>query len=246
MVFLKSVIRRRARFWVPTALMIVVGCIKYLERTQALYYANTDNFRDSLEMDQGRVDPSTEGVAAGVNPNFTTTEGDPNVRGNGNTNDFQREDEDELVVEAYDFYNKFKGLIVDNFLSSKDRKECRDIFLNKEESKAFKIIEVELDLMYDVFYTKAFLLDSKQTYLRVISSILVFVSLLWFAVMDKRNFYKVDVDITYVLLVGAIALDLCAIVMIILSDWYIITTSISNKIIGKRKSRPSSSNCHED
>ncbi|KAK9682842.1 hypothetical protein RND81_10G100400 [Saponaria officinalis] len=71
-------------------------------------------------------------------------------------------------------------------------------------------------------FTQAFLLDSKQSYLRVVSSILVFVSLLWFAAMDKRNFYKVDVNITYVLLVVGIALDMCAVVRILLSDWYII------------------------
>ncbi|XP_074282943.1 uncharacterized protein LOC141607489 [Silene latifolia] len=246
-VFGHSVLRHRSQLWVPTTLMFVDGCIKYFERTQALYYASIDSFRDSLETDPepgpnyARLMDVYHSSTSACIPT-SIDEGEPNIQGNVATNnneggpvdgledDFEREDTDEIVLEAYYFYSKFKGLLADNFLSLKDRKECRDIFLAKAGSEAFRIIEIELNLIYDIFYTKAFLLESKQVSLRVISFLSVVASLLWFCLTDKRNYPNTDIVVTYVLLCGAIALDLCAGVMLVLSDWYIIINSRRSKL----------------
>lgn len=53
-------LRDNNRLWLPTVLMFLDGCIKYTERTEALYFASMENFREPLEMtsDQSSSDAS--------------------------------------------------------------------------------------------------------------------------------------------------------------------------------------------
>ncbi|KMT16920.1 hypothetical protein BVRB_2g043920 [Beta vulgaris subsp. vulgaris] len=134
------------------------------------------------------------------------------------------------VKEAHRFYEMFKALLADGFLSLKDRKVSRDFFISVPVKDAFRIIEIELNLIYDVFYTKLFLLQRKRAFARVFCFIFVIASLLIFSIKDKSKYKTVDIVITFVLLLGAIALDICAALMFLLSDWWIIIISFDGKM----------------
>ncbi|KAM3288636.1 hypothetical protein P3S67_022066 [Capsicum chacoense] len=60
----------------------------------------------------------------------------------------------EIVEEAHYFFEKFKGLIVDLIFDFRQRNEIRNFFLSLEAIDAFRVIEVELNFIYDVLFTK--------------------------------------------------------------------------------------------
>ncbi|KAK0597574.1 hypothetical protein LWI29_026639 [Acer saccharum] len=90
----------------------------------------------------------------------------------------------------------------------------------------FKIIEKELGFMYDNLYTKAPLLYTRWGLgLRVITFFLTSSSLVLFPVVvihDKHKFSNTDVTITYILLAGAIILELYSAVLILSSDLFLV------------------------
>ncbi|PON38910.1 hypothetical protein PanWU01x14_308850 [Parasponia andersonii] len=84
----------------------------------------------------------------------------------------------------------------------------------------FRVIEIELGFVYDLFYTKAdFIYSPSGGICRVLSFLLTVIGFVGFLSIDKQAYPRVDVSITYVLLVGAIALEIYAAVMLLCSDW---------------------------
>ncbi|CAL5344869.1 unnamed protein product [Camellia sinensis] len=96
----------------------------------------------------------------------------------------------------------------------------RDFFLERAPEEAFKVIEAELNLVFEVLYTKATALRCKFGYfMRFVSFSSVLVALVVFSLIEKQRYHKVDVAITYALLLGAMTLDIVSILMLISSDW---------------------------
>ncbi|KAL7211989.1 hypothetical protein ACSBR2_014783 [Camellia fascicularis] len=115
----------------------------------------------------------------------------------------------------------FKGFLVDLRFSSGQRDESRTFFLRRTARDAFKVVEVELNFIYEILYTKVRVLQGRYGYLlRFVSFILIVVALVLFCLIDKhkQGFHKFDVGITFTLLLGGIALDIIAFLMILLSD----------------------------
>ncbi|XP_021757928.1 uncharacterized protein LOC110722963 [Chenopodium quinoa] len=150
----------------------------------------------------------------------------------GTSLDKELNQDEKQVVHAHRYYELFKALLADGFLSLKDRKLSRDFFANMPIKDAFRIIEIELNLIYDVFYTKLFLLQRKRAFGRVFCFFFVIASLLLFSINDRSKYNNIDVIITFVLLGGAIALDICAALMFVMSDWWIIIISFDSKLKG--------------
>ncbi|XP_076905204.1 uncharacterized protein LOC143560893 [Bidens hawaiensis] len=129
----------------------------------------------------------------------------------------------EVVQYGYLFYEKFRGLFVDTLISQKERNRSRDFFLNRISKDAFKVVEVELNFIYEVLFTKF-----PVVYVRIGAISLVFslatvcLAIVLFIIKSKTNYSKVDVPITYGLLFGALILDLGALFMHLLSDRTII------------------------
>jgi hypothetical protein len=70
-------------------------------------------------------------------------------------------------------------------------------------------MEMELSLMYDILYTKASVTHSWVGYcIRIISPLAVAASLVLFQLSSKYGYSRVDVDITYTLLGGALVLEM--------------------------------------
>ena len=215
---------------IPTLLMFAAGIIKYFERTRALFLASLGRFRKSLlkDPDPGPnyaklMEEYSSKKEAGLPTKIEMTR-EPgkesmlaaNVREPGKLKEI------EVVTYAYHYFQKFKGLIVDIIFSYRERNESRDFFLNRNAEDALKLIELELNFIYEAFYTKVLVVHSLTGYIfRLISIVLILVAYGLFYSLDKHDFKKFDIIVTYTLLFGAISLDGIALIMLISSDWTI-------------------------
>jgi hypothetical protein len=87
-----------------------------------------------------------------------------------------------------------------------------------DSKNTWKVIEVELLYAYDVFYTKAPLFFSGWgfifRYLSFTSIIFVFVL---FHLKERHKHARIDLIITYILLVGAILTEIYAVILLSIS-----------------------------
>ncbi|KAK1576842.1 hypothetical protein Q3G72_016928 [Acer saccharum] len=115
------------------------------------------------------------------------------------------------------------------------------IIASTSSEKLFKIIEMVLGFMYDNLYTKAPLLYTRcGLALRVITFFLTSSVFLLFPVVihDKHKFSNTDVTVTYMLLVGAIILELYSAVLILSSDWFLVWLIKHEKFSTKKALEP--------
>lgn len=219
------------QLWVPTLLMFITGFIKYAERTRALYLASADRFKGSMLTD---ADPGpnyaklmdeyhSKKIAKlptriQMIPEPDRAAKSANKAKKGNLTEL------EVVQYAYGFFEKFKGLVVDMIFSRRERNQSRDFFLNRTAKDAFNVVEVELNFIYEVLFTK---LPVVYGYLgamsRVFSLGTISSSIVLFVFKNKSSFRNVDIRITYGLLFGALALDVTALFMLVFSDLTIIS-----------------------
>ncbi|KAG5530457.1 hypothetical protein RHGRI_025414 [Rhododendron griersonianum] len=216
--------------------MFAVGVIKYGERTRALYLASSKKFKESLltEPDPG---PNYAKLMAELASN--TGEGlqkkrewnpEPSrVNRKVNNEDWDGSSDLKVVQVAYKYFDTFKGLIADVIFSFCERDQSRDFFLKRTSTDAFKVVEVELNFFYEILYTKATVLHDMFGYsLRILSFSLNCVAAGLFYSMEKKEFQKFDIGISYTLLFGAIALDLIAGIMVLHSDWIVVALTKSD------------------
>ncbi|TXG68343.1 hypothetical protein EZV62_003278 [Acer yangbiense] len=102
-----------------------------------------------------------------------------------------------------------------------ERNDSYSIIHNKSPEDAFKIVAVELGFMYDKLYTKSSLVYSCfGLFIRCISLCFLSSTLYAFStIIDKHPYQKIDIMITYSVLVGAIVLEVYAFILLIFSDW---------------------------
>ncbi|XP_030968924.1 uncharacterized protein LOC115989394 [Quercus lobata] len=130
------------------------------------------------------------------------------------------------LQDAYHFFETYKQLFADLILSIQDKVNSQSFFQKASYDAAFKVIEVELGFMFDVFFTKAFMVYSKKgCLLRLISFFSTVSVLVAFLIMEKHAFTTADIIITYVLLVGAIFLEIYAVLILVISDWTMLMLS---------------------
>jgi len=218
-----------------TVLVFVVGIIKYGERTYSLYSGSVDGFRNKI------LDPPEPG------PNYAKlmTEFDSKKKAglvveidiaNGEAEqaheEMEKQETKRLVLDskktvearAYEFFLVFRRLFVNVILSFKERRLSQAFFLERGTTtpkEAFEVIEVELNFIYDMVYTKAPLAHKKVGWvLRCICSCCLVSALVIFFFLDKpgHQILLVDVGITYALLLGGLALDVVALLMIFFSN----------------------------
>ncbi|XP_059595799.1 uncharacterized protein LOC132254348 [Vitis vinifera] len=228
------------RSWAGTPLtflsipMFVAGIIKYGERTWVLRSASKNHFRDSLLLvpDPGpdyahfmekyssrNYDTQAERIRkekTGENPLQSTVGDDITVPSR------------KYIDKAYFlFKNQFKHLYADLILSLDDQKTSEGIIRYMSSEDAFKVVEMELNFMYDVLYTKATVIYSLLGILLRSTSFSFTISTLaaFHFFIDKHQFSNIDIDITYLLLFGAIFLEVYALTKLILSDWSIVWLS---------------------
>lgn len=215
------------RLWVPTIFMFLAGIVKYAERTRALYLASLDSFRESMlkEPDPG---PNYAKLMDEYNSKKearlpTRIEMIPEPDRESKAASFEVKegglDDLEVVQYAFRFFETFKGLIVDLIFSFRERNESREFFRRRTPEDAFRVIEAELNFIYEALYTKVPVVHCKFGYFfRFVSFSSVMISLAYFHLKGNRGFRRFDAGITYTLLLGAIVLDTISLLMLIFSD----------------------------
>ncbi|CAL5092193.1 unnamed protein product [Urochloa decumbens] len=220
-----------------TFLVLVAGVIKYGERTYSLYSGSYETLRDSI------IDPPEPGPnyaklmmefdsrqKAGLDVEITIAEGD---KTEARKEIMEQKEITRLVLDvhksvearAYELFLTFRRLFVDLVLSFKERRLSQAFFLEKSDLKpreAFEVIEVELSFVYDMLYTKAPVVAHSVLgwVLRAVCSGCLVAALVVFFLLDKRRHHiqRVDMGITYALLLGGLALDAAALLMLLFSN----------------------------
>ena len=238
------------RAWISSTLnflaipIFIAGIIKFGERVWILRYTSSEHFIDSMlpDPDPGpnyarymeeysskkaegfKISSGTVIAARTDADNSDTTARDDTIK------------EAFILEKALYFFQIFMRLCVDLILSFHDVLNSQSFFQNISFDEAFKVIEVELGFMYDVFYTKAVVVYSFVhgfltrfslccISLRCISFFSIISAFVTFLITEKQAYSTVDVIITYVLLVGAIVLELYAVFLLLCSDWTLIWLS---------------------
>ena len=215
-----------SRSWVYTKVnflaipMLIAGIIKIGERIWVLRTASNDVFRDSMlpRPDPGPnyakfMDGYDAKKAEGFEISVRTIIDTSTVVSYNNFPD--------ALHEAFYFFRTFKPLFADLILSFQDRENSRSFFRQKETGKeAFKVIEIELGFMYDLLLTKAGLIHSwPGSICRFVSLLCTISTLIAFLIIDRNDYSNIDTSITFLLLFGAIVLEIYAVFVLLSSDW---------------------------
>ncbi|CAL4914973.1 unnamed protein product [Urochloa decumbens] len=129
-------------------------------------------------------------------------------------------------VRAYKLLTHFRPLFVNGVIGTKNRRVSEAFFLehgSRNPMKAFRVVELELNYMYDMLYTKMPVLSTRSGYvLRFVGSGCVVSSLFIFGAHDKAGLLPVDAGVTYALLIAAVALEAAALLVLLFSDWTVV------------------------
>ncbi|XVF06193.1 hypothetical protein REPUB_Repub06bG0026400 [Reevesia pubescens] len=203
--------------------MIVAGSIKYGERTWALWKASSDKLQDSMLsspdhgpnyaklMDEYSLRHAEgffveiEEVKEVQDESARTTTADASPQGN--------------LIKAYTMFQIFKRLFADLILSYQEQEKSQSLFKNMTHKDAFDVIAIELGFMYDLLYTKATVIYTAWgIFRRIVTFFLTCIVLVIFSFDDLRKYKMVDVVITFLLLGGAILLEIYAAFALLFSD----------------------------
>ncbi|PIN05012.1 hypothetical protein CDL12_22441 [Handroanthus impetiginosus] len=214
-----------ASSWLPvlSVLIFVAGLIKYGERLFSLRAANSENFRDFMlsEPDPGpNYAKFMEEYALKEAEGFYVEAAEVIEIPVQDQHSYPN-DSGKLIAEAYEFYITFKCLFADAILSFQDRDRSQPYFQKLSPKQAFDVVEVELGFVFDELYTKASIIYKGRGFiLRMITFSFTFISLMAFLFFcDKGSYKKLDLTITYLLLVVAMFLEIYAVCVAVNSDW---------------------------
>ncbi|KAM0919593.1 hypothetical protein ACQ4PT_008069 [Festuca glaucescens] len=210
----------------PAVFMFLSGILKYGERTWALKCASMDNLRSSMVT---TPDPGPNYAKFMEEYRFTREAGlqaeiviEPERRTGVTTAAIAEETVPytTVITEALCFFVTFKRLFVNLILSFQDRTGSQATFLRLTPEQAYKIIEIELSLMYDTLHSKAAVIHTCYGRLfRCFTLVSTTTACVLFNVLHKGRPGGIDVAITNLLFGGALCLELSAIGMMLVSYW---------------------------
>ncbi|RQP00906.1 hypothetical protein POPTR_015G113700v4 [Populus trichocarpa] len=177
--------------------MFVVGIAKYAERTWVLWSSCSKSFKNSSLSDFWE-----------------------SYRRTGISETPPQDHQQDYLLQAYVFSNISKFMMQDLVPGISSLIRCRELISKNKADGAFKVVEAELGLIYDMLYTKAPLIYSRAgIILRCISSLLSVTAFITFQVkIDKHDYSKTDIAITYLLFAAAVFLEFYAFLCLVLSD----------------------------
>ncbi|TXG68483.1 hypothetical protein EZV62_003418 [Acer yangbiense] len=201
------------RFWSSNVLTLlsipvfITGIVKYGERTWVLWSLSSKRFKDSLGSSSDPdpcIDLFYEYKPVGLRLVMKAGIGR----------------EDRNLVQAYYSYKRLLYLFANQIIDEK-RYHSYDIIKRKSAEDAFKLVAIELGLIYDVLYTKAAIVYSRiGISLRCISFIFSVSALVLFSIIiDMHSYPQIDITVTYLLLAGAVLLEIYAFTVLFSSDW---------------------------
>jgi Domain of unknown function (DUF4220)/Protein of unknown function, DUF594 len=225
--------------WPAAIPMFIAGIVKYAERTWSLQQASMSGLWTSvisvpepspnhaMMMEEYAANraaglPSKIVVVGEKQKQSMADEDKQNVgETNGNNGgDITDERYSIIVSQAYRFFQMFKGLFVDLILSLENWEESKKFFKNLKSKEAYKVTEIELLMMYEMLHSKADLLHTWHgCAFRVLTLVCSLTALCIFTVHGKSGFGHIEIGVTYVLLVGAVGLDILSIFFMLGSMW---------------------------
>ncbi|WVZ53614.1 hypothetical protein U9M48_004528 [Paspalum notatum var. saurae] len=220
-----------------TVLMFVAGIIKYGERTYSLYSGSVDGGVASIlpAPDPGPNYAKLMSVFSGMHRAGLDVDV---VVANGQASKLEAARQESevtrhamatgkaLEAQAYYLFTVCgRRVCYDINVGHKERMISQAFFLDRADmtkpGKAVEVIEAELNFIYDMVHTKEPVAHTLPgLVLRFVSSACIVSSVAAFCLLDKGGIQRVDVDITYALLLGALALDVASLVVLLFSsDW---------------------------
>ncbi|KAK7286751.1 hypothetical protein RJT34_21971 [Clitoria ternatea] len=204
-----------------TIAMLIVGIIKYVERTWSLYCGSIQHLRDSFlrTIDTSKkIEQQQESNNDGIE-NFWQIFVD-SIEKNFDNKERRAGDPRNYLRAIYIFVSLFADMVLSPWDITQDRKELHDQGCFSW-STYFTLVNDELKLMYDVFYTKAFANYGIQGLIsRLVTLITTIVVLASYSNLSENKEHQVvDQIITYLLLVGALISELSSFFFAVFSRW---------------------------
>ncbi|GKV40325.1 hypothetical protein SLEP1_g47984 [Rubroshorea leprosula] len=230
--------------WPPTLLVLIAGIIKYAERNRAFYLASFDHFGDNWErfipfmpripvqflnflffwMIKEIEEESFPEQIAGHLRRMIDKFQNMMCLGSRNQENHQKgskeiETAKGTSIKALCLLGDIKSLLVGTPLSSFEK-----LLPAEDMHEMLRAIEIHLSLLYELLHTKLPVVDSKIGYAcRIINLGCILGAFVSFSLLKKHlhhyKLLKFDIWLTYVLLIGALALDLISIILLTFSDW---------------------------
>ncbi|KAI8026715.1 hypothetical protein LOK49_LG02G01128 [Camellia lanceoleosa] len=184
-------------------LMFFSGLIKYGERVWVIKSGSKQKYEGFVELDVSKI------------RNSIAHEHRPNVK---------------LVLQAYSYFRTFIPSNVhnkprDELIRDELIREFREWVLERGTThNTFKLIEIELGLMYDILFSKVgTVFTFYGSILRLISfSCIAFVLVAFYFFKKPSELLEGDVPITICLIVGALVLEIAGVLAQLCSDWAIV------------------------
>ncbi|XP_037438976.1 uncharacterized protein LOC119306998 [Triticum dicoccoides] len=182
-----------------TMFMFIVGVVKYGERTWALRCSNMANIRSSLKR---------TGVKNHLCGQLQGIKGDL--------------DQENLLLLAHSVFDISKAYMVDSSVevapSPSDDDSTGLVSFGWKE--ICTLVELELSLLYDILYTKAAVIHTWYgLFIRVTALSTTLAAFLLFQLSIKDGFSEVDITVSYILVVGALLLEIASVLRSIGSTW---------------------------
>jgi hypothetical protein len=198
--------------------IFIAGIMKYGERVLVLWLASSNKFRDSANEERKLLREQLDNkIPRDDFDNMDATRCDK-VLG------FDRiRPEAKHLHEAHFLFRILKLLYGDYLVTYPTHMSSYNILKRKSAAKAFELIGVELGFMFDVLFTKAMTGVGwrPRLFLRSINFLLSVSALLAFWIMPRNSkaYSEIDITISYLLLGGAVVLDIYSVIWMLLSDW---------------------------
>ncbi|RYQ92326.1 hypothetical protein Ahy_B09g098528 isoform B [Arachis hypogaea] len=218
--------------------LIVAGMIKYGERTWSLRSGSSQNFRESIIpapdpgpnyakfMDDYSA-KKAEGYRVSLGKVIKTAPAPPLTQSAALNNSIANAS---CLRDGFYFFRIFKCLFSDLILSFQDHKSSQSFFRSNSCEHAFQVVEIELGLMYDILYTKAiFTYTRLGIFAKFVSISCTISAFVVFCHSVDINHKENERVITFVLFIGAILLEIYAVIVLLSSSWTMIWLSKRKK-----------------
>ncbi|KAE8810450.1 hypothetical protein D1007_12654 [Hordeum vulgare] len=198
------------------ALIFVSGVLKYGERVWALKLSSLENISKFLDSKKLIEVKREQDAPRDQRKNLDPEAIQQHVEWGQGVN----LDVEEVLQGAHDLLPICMAQFVDyKFWPSPFQSKVVEIFDNK--GQMFELVEMQLSLMYDFLYTKAAVVFTWYgCFIRAISSAATITTFFLFqSSIGKNDFKRVDAIVTYILIVGAVFLEMTALLKAMGSTW---------------------------
>uniref|UniRef100_A0A0E0KMI1 DUF4220 domain-containing protein n=1 Tax=Oryza punctata TaxID=4537 RepID=A0A0E0KMI1_ORYPU len=132
----------------------------------------------------------------------------------------RKPDDEQILLIAHDMLYIAKNAFIDYLDKKNDDVDEQEALSGTWDETLYKVVSMELSLMYDILYTKKVMVQTWGGYaIRFVSPFLGATAFLLFCFHSKEGQATVDVVITYVLLGGAVILDIKWLLRAVVSTW---------------------------